>query len=97
MARIQRTFSTKSTTQEMQDFINNSVLSRTELQSLLPSARWKGSTLYLDSRFVVGSIALSDNQVDVDVDISFLAANATKRIESAIEDGIRQLEAGKQE
>ncbi len=97
MARIQRTFTTKSTAQEMQDFVNNSVLNRTELQSLLPSARWKGSILYIDARFVVGSIALSDNEVVVDVDISFLAANATKRIESAIEDGIKQLEAGKAE
>lgn len=81
----------------MQDFVNGNVLNRTELQSLMPSARWKGTTLYLDSRFVVGTIGLTDNEVVVDVDISFLAANATKRIESAIEDGIKQLEAGKAE
>lgn len=96
MARITRTFSTSSSAQEMQDFVNNNVLRRTELQSLLPAARWKGNTLYIDGKFVVGTVALNDNEVAVDVDISFLAANATKRIESAIEDGIKQLEAGKE-
>jgi hypothetical protein len=97
MARITRTFSTKSSAQEMQDFINNNVLKRTELQSLIPAARWKQQTLFIDGKFVVGTITLNDHQVAVDVDISFLAANATKRIEAAIEDGIKQLEAGKPE
>lgn len=97
MARITRTFSTKSSAQEMQDFINNNVLQRTELQSLIPAARWKKQTLFIDGKFVVGTITLNDNQLAVDLDISFLAANATKRIESAIEDGIKQLEAGKPE
>lgn len=80
----------------MQDFMNNNVLRRAELQSLLPAARWKSSTLYLDSRFVVGTIALRDNEVAVDIDISFLAANAAKRIELAIEENIQQLEAHKE-
>lgn len=80
----------------MQDFMNSNVLRRTELQSLLPAARWKNTTLYLDSRFVMGTIVLRDNEVAVDIDISFLAANAAKRIESAIEDNIKQLEARKE-
>jgi len=91
MARIQRSFDTKGTKQEMKEYISTKLLPRPELKTLLDKVEWRGDSLYIDSKLGKGSIALEDYKVITDIELSFFGSMAQKKIESALEENFKQL------
>jgi hypothetical protein len=91
MARIQRSFATKGSKQEMKEYISTKLLPRPELKTLLDKVEWHGDTLKIDSKLGDGTLTVFDQRIEVDMQLSFFGSMAQKKIESALDENFKQL------
>ncbi len=92
MATIKKNFTTDATASEMKLYINQKILTRSELKALFESAVWVGYTLNIESKLGSGTVVLQDNLVEVVINLSFFGKIAAKQIESGIDIGFKQLQ-----
>ncbi len=91
MAKINRSFQTKSTAIEMKNYISSSLLPNPALSALLESAYWQGNVLNIFSKLGSGTIALTDYSVTIDIELTLFGSLAKKSIEGAIDKEFKQL------
>lgn len=93
MAKINKTFKTKKSAQEMKEYISEKILTRPELAPLLEKAFWDGFILRVESKIGDGVIIAADNQLDVMIELSFFGSIAQKTIEDQLDKNFKYLES----
>ncbi len=85
MARLKREFETKSSAEDMRAFIDEKILDRKELKPFFSLTTWQGDSLYFESRFCSGSIALRDQRIEIDLELTLFGRLFRKKLDSALE------------
>jgi hypothetical protein len=97
MASIHKTFQTNSSAEQMREFVTTSVLTRKEVAIFFGDATWEGNTLKINSTLGEGTMSFRDNEVEINVELSFFGGAAKSTIEDELEKQFKKLTAGKPE
>lgn len=91
MSVIRKTIATKATADEMKNYVSTKVLPNPALSTMLESATWNGYVLSVNSKLGNGTFTLSDNKVEIYLELSFFGSIAKKQIEDALDGEFKQL------
>ncbi len=91
MSKITKKFETKASATEMRHYIDTKILTNSVIHSVLETASWQGNVLYASSKLGKGTITLSDNLVEIDIELSFFGGFAKKALEETLDKEFRQL------
>jgi len=78
---------------EMRSYIDNNVLSRTDVGFILDEHHWDGNVLHAKGRLGHGTITLEHNKVVVDIELTILGSAAQGTIESTLKQKFGQLKS----
>ncbi|HRP01857.1 MAG TPA: hypothetical protein PLE30_04325 [Candidatus Kapabacteria bacterium] len=91
MSTINKKFETKATATEMKHYIDTTVLTNSVIKSVLEQASWSGNTLYASSKLGKGTIKLSDNLVEIDIELTLFGSFAKKSLEATLDKEFKRL------
>lgn len=91
MSVIKKQFKTKHSAIEMKNAISTKILPLPALSAFIDKADWQGDTLFIESKFGKGTIKVSDQLVDIYIELTLFGSMAKATIESTLDKEFKQL------